>query len=246
MTTPIASSTVLGTDPLTPHKKTAVLITTLALGLAGCSDREAATEAQVAATSTAALSTSRYNNAPISYQDRCASCHGGNGQGNRDLGAPTLVNLQPWYIERQLQHFRDGVRGGHADDVAGATMAASVQGLSSDALTQLTNEIGELPKYTPKTTVSGDVALGKDHFSNVCSACHGQNARGNEILHAPALAGVDDWYLLASYEKFRAGIRGAHPDDTYGIQMVRIAPVLADEDLTEAVTAYVASLPIRD
>ncbi|WP_136162115.1 nuclear transport factor 2 family protein [Sphingomonas flavalba] len=57
----------------------------------------------------------------------CAACHGAAGEGNAALQAPALDRLDADYIARQLVNFRTGKRGYHADDVAGATMAASAQ-----------------------------------------------------------------------------------------------------------------------
>jgi cytochrome c oxidase subunit 2 len=52
----------------------------------------------------------------------CAACHGANGEGNAALNAPALTNLDDWYQLRQLQLFRDGSRGAHAQDVYGQQM----------------------------------------------------------------------------------------------------------------------------
>ena len=41
----------------------------------------------------------------------CAGCHGAQGEGNASLQAPSLVNLDSWYLKRQIENFRSGVRG---------------------------------------------------------------------------------------------------------------------------------------
>jgi len=56
----------------------------------------------------------------------CAACHGPDASGNEALGAPPLYGLNDWYLVRQLENFRDGVRGSNPDDVYGAQMRASV------------------------------------------------------------------------------------------------------------------------
>ena len=53
----------------------------------------------------------------------CASCHGANGEGNKDLNAPKLSGMQDWYIARQLQHFKKGIRGANPKDTYGMQMA---------------------------------------------------------------------------------------------------------------------------
>lgn len=52
----------------------------------------------------------------------CGACHGRDGQGLHATNAPRLAGLDDWYQERQLRHFQDGVRGGHADDLYGPQM----------------------------------------------------------------------------------------------------------------------------
>ena len=52
----------------------------------------------------------------------CVSCHGANGEGNKDLNAPKLSGLQDWYIARQLQHFKNGIRGANPKDTYGMQM----------------------------------------------------------------------------------------------------------------------------
>jgi cytochrome c oxidase subunit 2 len=66
---------------------------------------------------------------------------------------------------------------------------------------------------------------------------------GNDLLGAPALTGVSDWYLLSAYQGFLDGLRGQHPDDTYGAQMARLAPALPDRDDLLDVIAFINTLP---
>ena len=49
----------------------------------------------------------------------CVSCHGPNGEGNKDLNAPKLSGMQDWYIVRQLQYFKKGIRGSDPKDTYG-------------------------------------------------------------------------------------------------------------------------------
>ncbi|HEY8520405.1 MAG TPA: c-type cytochrome [Gammaproteobacteria bacterium] len=52
----------------------------------------------------------------------CALCHGPNGEGRWGTNAPRLANQSDWYLVRQLQYFKDRVRGGHPDDIYGDQM----------------------------------------------------------------------------------------------------------------------------
>src|SRR5687768_14039501 len=52
----------------------------------------------------------------------CSTCHGAQGEGNRDLNAPKLSGQAGWYLVRQLQDFRRGLRGVHDNDTFGKQM----------------------------------------------------------------------------------------------------------------------------
>ena len=180
------------------------------------------------------------------WKGQCAACHGAAGEGNRALGAPALTQLSTDYLARQLRHFVSGVRGAHPDDDAGKRMALSVANLSESDIPDLTALITtELPPSQPAATMTGDAARGEDYYVNICSACHSGNGHGNDALGAPALAGLNDWYLKSSYQSYLDGLRGAHPDDLYGAQMARLAPALAKGDDIDDVIAFIATLPPR-
>ena len=180
------------------------------------------------------------------WQGQCAACHGAAGEGKRALGAPALTQLSPEYLARQLRHFVNGVRGAHPDDEAGKRMELSVANLSENYILDLAALLTtELPPAQPAVTVTGDASRGQDYYVNICSACHGGNGQGNDALGAPALAGLNDWYLRSSYQSYLDGIRGTHPKDFYGAQMARLAPALRKGDDIDDVIAFIAGLPPR-
>ncbi len=53
----------------------------------------------------------------------CATCHGPQGEGMQAMNAPALAGREEWYLVRQLENFKSGVRGGNPGDTFGATMA---------------------------------------------------------------------------------------------------------------------------
>ena len=53
---------------------------------------------------------------------------------------------------------------------------------------------------------------------------------------------MSDWYLVIQLEKFRTGLRGRHPDDIYGAQMVPFSMTLPDEEAMRDVVAYINTL----
>ena len=97
----------------------------------------------------------------------------------------------------------------------------------------------------PVALAAGDVAKGKTLYA-ICSACHGANGEGMAALNAPANAGQDPWYMTRQLKNFRAGIRGAHPDDAFGAQMRPMAMVLADDQAIADVVAYISSLDMPE
>lgn len=52
----------------------------------------------------------------------CATCHGVNAEGNKQLNAPKLVGGSDWYLFEQVLKFRAGIRGGDPRDVTGIQM----------------------------------------------------------------------------------------------------------------------------
>lgn len=57
----------------------------------------------------------------------CATCHGPNAEGLKEMNAPALAGQEEWYIVRQLQNFRSGVRGTNPADTYGLQMAPMAQ-----------------------------------------------------------------------------------------------------------------------
>lgn len=62
----------------------------------------------------------------------CSTCHGLNGEGIAEMNAPSLAGRESWYLARQIQNFKSGVRGSNADDIFGQQMAPMAQLLSDD------------------------------------------------------------------------------------------------------------------
>ena len=176
------------------------------------------------------------------YQTQCAACHAADAGGNAEQKAPALTALAPWYIKRHLVYFRDGLRGTNDANDNSAAMAAASKSLSDTDIAGLADYIQQLPHTAPVATVIGDAKRGEDYHRNLCSACHGANGLGNEALGAPALVGLNDWYVVAQYQQFRAGDRGAHPDDRWGVQMVRLAPAVPEAEIVVDIAHYLNSL----
>lgn len=171
----------------------------------------------------------------------CTTCHGADGRGNVGVQAPRLAGMEPWYLRRQLEKFRDGRRGTHPQDVEGRAMRPMATRLSDDSIDTLVNWVGSWPQAAVAKTVAGDVDAGR-HWYAGCSACHGADASGNQALGAPALVGQNDWYLLTQLRNFRLGYRGRHPADSEGAAMAAAAQALPDEQALVDVIAYLNTL----
>ncbi|MCT6700388.1 c-type cytochrome [Rheinheimera sp. 4Y26] len=64
------------------------------------------------------------------YIGSCGACHGAKAEGNTALNAPALFLLDNSYLQLQLTHFRDGVRGTTKTDKPGRQMALMSRQLS--------------------------------------------------------------------------------------------------------------------
>lgn len=63
----------------------------------------------------------------------CGACHGWRGEGIAALNAPRQAGMSDWYLARQLENFREGIRGGHAGDKYGKQMQMMAAILQTDA-----------------------------------------------------------------------------------------------------------------
>ncbi|HMC96391.1 MAG TPA: cytochrome c, partial [Flavobacteriales bacterium] len=75
-----------------------------------------------------------------------------------------------------------------------------------------------------------------------CTACHGAEGEGIQATNAPRLKGMSDWYMVTQLKNFKQGIRGAHSKDLYGRQMASMAAILADDQATDDLVAYIDTL----
>lgn len=173
----------------------------------------------------------------------CSACHGVNGEGNLALNAPKLAGQEDWYLRQQVRYYKSGVRGTHPDDVYGAQMAPMAATLVNDAvINNVIAYIGTLPDNAAPETVTGDLANGADLYNSTCGTCHGDDGSGIWSLHAPALAGMTDWYLVRQLQNFKSGVRGAHPQDQQGYQMTAMVSALEGDEAINDVVAYINTL----
>lgn len=172
----------------------------------------------------------------------CAACHGDQAQGNRDVNAPKLSGQAPWYLIRQLEAFKHGLRGGENDTVEAKQMAPMAMTLPDEAAVKnVVAYITSLPEVRPEQTVTGNPQRGKAIYEN-CSSCHGKNGQGIWATNAPRLSNMSDWYLRRQLQSFRDGHRGVHRMDFYGSQMASMAKPLKSDETIDNIVDYLHNL----
>ena len=175
----------------------------------------------------------------------CVRCHGADGGGKAELKAPAIAGLPEWYIKRQLDNFRKGIRGGHADDFTGMQMRPMATSLRGDAEVEvIAKHVAAMQPVQPAAsaaTQGADLETGAAIFGP-CVTCHGEKAAGNEEKGAPPLTRTNDWYLVAQLQKFKDGHRGANPEDAMGAQMVPFVASIADDQTRKDVVAHILTL----
>jgi cytochrome c oxidase subunit 2 len=172
----------------------------------------------------------------------CAACHGQQGEGLVAMNAPKLAGQDPWYLEREIHAFQQGLRGTHEGDVFGKQMAPMARTLADDtAIANVVAHIASLPDAPPEPTITGDAAKGA-RLATTCAYCHGRDGMGNVATNAPRYAGMSDWYLARQLKNFKDGVRGTHLQDYYGMQMGFMGRILKDEAAINDVVAYINTL----
>lgn len=172
----------------------------------------------------------------------CISCHGNDARGNRTLEAPSIAGLPAWYITTQLDNFRKGLRGKHADDDAGNRMRPLALTLEEGDVAAVAEYVAGLPTEKPPFTLTGGSAeRGKAKYAQ-CATCHGANGAGNEALHAPPLNMTDDWYLLRQLDHFKRRLRAYDSADAFGSAMAAQASTLPTEKVMRDLVTYIATL----
>jgi cytochrome c oxidase subunit 2 len=175
----------------------------------------------------------------------CEGCHMATGCGSKEIGAPRIAGQNHWYELRQLHNFKAGIRGTKPEDTFGAVMRPMALTLPTDQDIEDTIAYFSTlkPEILPDTIQGGNVAKGKEIYA-ICAVCHGDDGKGIELLSAPRVAGIPDWYLERQIRNFDKEIRGTHPEDIFGRQMGVIQKLMLENDqaILDVVT-FVNTLP---
>lgn len=78
------------------------------------------------------------------YQAKCGACHGGKAEGNPAMNTPRLTHQQDAYLQRQFQHFQQGIRGSEPSDRFGKQMKMMSATLNDSELLDVLAHINSL------------------------------------------------------------------------------------------------------
>lgn len=177
----------------------------------------------------------------------CAACHGVDGGGNTALHTPRIGGMEAWYLARQLKYFKQGIRGGTDEDVYGRYMHGMALLLEDDAeIERLAAHFADLDPRPVPAELDGDVERGRELYTG-CASCHGEDGSGSAELNTPSLVGQSGPYIVRQLENYRTGLRGADPDDVFGMQMLPLVESsLESRQDSVDVAAYIETLTGAD
>lgn len=81
-----------------------------------------------------------------------------------------------------------------------------------------------------------------EELYQACGFCHGAQGQGRQRLDAPALAGMEAWYVERQLRNFDSGVRGTHANDLPGRQMALITGMLRNDATIKNVAAFIETL----
>jgi cytochrome c553 len=180
------------------------------------------------------------------YVGACSPCHGRSGEGYASEFSPKISGQEDWYLSRQLANFRNDLRGNHDSERWARQMNFHIKDFTPAQLDAFVTYILTLDDDPAEISIAADTTRGKQLYTQMCMSCHGEAGMGNKALHSPRLAGMSDWYMVTQLQKFRADLRGDHPDDAIGSQMAPFAKLLPDEQSLLDVVAYINTLETKN
>lgn len=162
--------------------------------------------------------------------EACGGCHGLDGAGNR-IKFPRIAGLDPDYIVKQLNDFRDGRRKND-----GGQMQKMMVELEDADLARIAAWFAEQNPPWPQPTIEAGAGADRIHALAItgadgmaaCLGCH--NAAPPENLAAfagPRIAGQRDFYLVKQLTDYREGRRENDGSST----MRKIAARLTDKEI---------------
>ncbi|MDR1849316.1 MAG: cytochrome c4 [Zoogloeaceae bacterium] len=156
----------------------------------------------------------------------CVNCHGANGV-SKLLDVPNLAGQNPDYLLEQTRKFGKGER-------KDPFMQGLIKALQEEEKIQISLFYAS-QNPQPGTPDPAKVAQGKVVFLKYCHRCHGERARGDELI--PRLAGQHEEYIVVAVTRYRD--RTGERQDP---QMSSAVAPLKNNEI-KLVAAYLNSLP---
>jgi len=178
----------------------------------------------------------------VIFTNFCFTCHGINGEGNAQLKAPSIAGMPTWYVQAQIENFRQGRRGFAPNDAEGQLMSASAKAMNQEQIKAAAEFVTTLKRVTPKATIVAETKVGQELYAERCMECHRYNGEGEMTFGSPPLMGLPDWYIMAQIKKFKLGHRGVAKNDANGLKMAFSSGFIESESVLHSVVAYIMSL----
>ena len=167
----------------------------------------------------------------------CAACHGPDGN-SINPEWPNLAGQHRDYLQRQLQHFRDGRR-------LNEQMSALVANLSDQDISDIAYWYSSQAAKPAIPTSARTAQLGEKIYRTgnaasgvpACIGCHGPAGKGNPLANYPALSGQHSRYTENQLRLFHEGGR----DNDDNAVMRTIAGKMTAFEI-RAVSEYIAGL----
>lgn len=151
---------------------------------------------------------------------------------------PLLQGLEAWYLEEQVEAFKEGSRGGHIKDKNGQLMHSAVKAFADEDLKFAAQWFANQPRPGVKAVIKGDIAKGKALYKEACYKCH-DHTMGKFFSRSPDLYKQEDWYLMSQLRAYKTGWRGVDPRDGHGIKMKKAIEPYTIKQMQDVV-AYLA------
>lgn len=167
--------------------------------------------------------------------ERCAACHGADGNQPAADHFPRLAGQQIPYLLQEMKDYRDGRR---TDEI----MQAAAQGLTEPEIQALAEWYGKQAPMTAASSRAELMALGRkvyfegndDNGVPACNGCHEDNGAG--FKSAPRVAGQNPAYTVAAFARY---VGGQRPN---GKKVMRTVAKRMSEAETVAVAEFMATL----
>ena len=128
--------------------------------------------------------------------------------------------------------------------VAGNRVGKTMVGMKKSffALSLFLSLLGPQMTFAQMYPMDSEVGVPGEELWNVCSFCHGAQGQGGPALDAPALAGMEAWYVERQLHNFRNRTRGMHYEDVPGVQMSIVSGMVRNEATIKNIAAHIESM----